>query len=126
MNDDTKPPAFKRIDALKFKANFRRELIDTSERQIEHHKSMIKNYKEQMKELNREIAKEYAKDNWRHATTGETRQQFTDRMVTSGALTIVKLPVCENCQENPCRGLMRCPRNVNPSGRAPFGWHLCK
>jgi hypothetical protein len=51
----------KRIERLQFKANFRRELIDTSERQIEHHKSMIKNYKAQIKELNRQMEFERTK-----------------------------------------------------------------
>jgi hypothetical protein len=37
-----------------FKIRFRRELIDTAERRIEREKSMIKNYKEQIKSLQRE------------------------------------------------------------------------
>jgi hypothetical protein len=44
-----------KIGRLRFKRNFRLELIDASERRIEHHKSMIRNYKEQVKALNREI-----------------------------------------------------------------------
>lgn len=34
-----------------FKIGFRREMIDTAERRIEHEKSMIKNYKAQIKVL---------------------------------------------------------------------------
>jgi hypothetical protein len=37
-----------------FKIRFRRELIDAAERRIEHEKSMIKNYKAQIKVMTRE------------------------------------------------------------------------
>ena len=51
-----------KIGRLKYRINFRRELIDSSERMIERHKSFIKNYKEQIKALSREVAAEMAKD----------------------------------------------------------------
>jgi hypothetical protein len=50
-----------KLGRLRYKRNFRLVLIDGSERAIEHHKSMIRNYKEQVKELNREIGEEFAK-----------------------------------------------------------------
>lgn len=37
-----------------FKIRFRRELIDSAERRIEREKSMIKNYKEQIKAMTKE------------------------------------------------------------------------
>jgi hypothetical protein len=50
-----------RMGRLKFKRQYRFDLIDTSERMIEHHKSMIRNYKDQIKAFNREIDAEIRK-----------------------------------------------------------------
>lgn len=41
-------------DRIRFKRKFALEMIDRSERRIEHHKSMIRNFKADIKTLNRE------------------------------------------------------------------------
>lgn len=41
----------KASERTKFKMDFRREMIDKAERRIEHEKSMIKNYKAQIKAM---------------------------------------------------------------------------
>jgi hypothetical protein len=45
----------RKMARLKFRRQFRFELIDGSERAIERQKSMIRNYKAQIKEINAEI-----------------------------------------------------------------------
>lgn len=47
---------------LMFRRRVRLDMIDTAERQIEHFKSMIKNYKAQIKDINRQIDRERVKE----------------------------------------------------------------
>jgi hypothetical protein len=48
---------------LMFKRKFRLEMIDANEREIERRKSFNRNFKEQIKAINREINVEYRKAN---------------------------------------------------------------